>query len=56
VRLFGLTASRNKRFWTSQDYPNALKVCRDIKARLLESKLDTPPARAAKQKLDKSCP
>jgi hypothetical protein len=47
---------RSKRFWTSQDYPDALELCRSIKARLLESKLDTPPARAARQKLEKNCP
>ena len=47
---------RSKRFWTSQDYPGALDFCRSIKARLLELKLDTPPARAAKEKLEMNCP
>jgi hypothetical protein len=45
-----------KRFWTSQDYPAASVLCRSIKTRLLESKLDTPPARAAMQKLETNCP
>lgn len=44
-----------KRFWTSRDFPGSLALCRSIKARLLESKLDTPPARAAVQKLETNC-
>ena len=45
-----------KRFWTSQNYPGALDLCRSIKARLSESGLDTPAARAANQKLEMTCP
>jgi hypothetical protein len=44
-----------KRFWTDQTYPDALSLCRSIKAQLLESNLDTPPARAALQKLETNC-
>lgn len=45
-----------ERFWTSEDFPDALALCRSIKVRLLESRLDTPPARAALQKLERNCP
>src|SRR3546814_5159268 len=42
-----------ERFWTSENFPGALALCRRIKAQLLESRLDTPPARAALQKLER---
>ena len=45
-----------ERFWTSEDFPGALALCLSIKAQLLESRLDTPPARAALQKLERNCP
>lgn len=45
-----------ERFWTSENFPGALALCRRIKAQLLESRLDTPPARAALQKLERNCP
>lgn len=47
---------RSRRFWTDQDFPGASDLCRSIKASLKKSKLNTPPARAALQKLEKNCP
>lgn len=46
---------RGRRFWTNQDFPGALDLCRNIKARLQESGLNTPPTRAAMQKLEINC-
>jgi hypothetical protein len=45
-----------RRFWTDQNFPEALELCTLVKGRLRESKLDSAPARSAMEKLERNCP
>ncbi len=46
---------RDKRFWTEEEFAGSDAICRRIKLRVAESKLDDPQARVALEKLNVAC-
>lgn len=48
--------NKNRRFWTTREFPEAHDLCRSIKSKLTSLKFNTGSSRSAMNKLNKNCP